>query len=199
MAYRQNAKPEDRPPSFLVRVWHAYVNRYLANAGLISLAVAVVLLFLGFGVARSPSKFNHQYVQPIQGAILATDPEIALLNLERAIRYAEANGFADGNTAQPPRPEGDLLAWHRTLIAAAADVAVLTPATPIEERRRVLTRVRAKLATSAYEPRLPEDIDAYPRHRLQKAAFRGSLVFLVAAIVQCILGFRMSAKAASQS
>lgn len=198
MAYRENAKPADRPPSFLARIGRAYVNKYLDLAVLPSLILGSVLLLAPFWIVRTPAEFSQQYVQPLRAAILATDPEVMLLNLQRAIRYAEMSGFADGNTTRPPRPEGDLLAWHRTLIAATADVATLTPTTPIEERRQVLARVRARLATAEYEPRLPQDIDAFPHHRLKKALYIGALAAFAATIAQLVVWCRRQ-KAASQS
>ncbi len=183
MVYRDNAKPSAPSVGFVARAWRAFLGGCSHGSVLVSLSLAFVLLMAGGGVSDVRLQpFSRQYVQPLQTAVISTDPEAVLLSLQRAIRYAEANGLTHGDASQP---SSDLLTWHRTLIAAAAEVATLTPTTPIEERRRVLARVRQMIAGSDFQPRVPEAMtDSLPNRRLMQGLLWAALACVVAALVQ---------------
>lgn len=155
-------------------------------------AVVGLILMLGMVIAMTADwdRFSVGYTEPLHQAVTTTDPEVAFLNLQRAIRYAEAKRLTTGNTSDPPRPENDLLTWHLQLIAATAEVAAITSATPVEERRQALDRVRRSLTDAAHQPRVPEDMYLYPGHLWCRTASNagfglalcGAVLFLIFAI-----------------
>lgn len=149
---------------------------WLVCFSVIQVVVGLFVMVCAMGAMSAyGGRFSAGYREPLHQAVVTTNPEVAFRDLQRAIRYAEANHLTTGNTSDPPRPETDLLAWHRQLIAASAKIATITSATPVEERRQVLDHVRRSLTDAAHNPRVPEDMSLYPGHLWYRPMFNFSI------------------------
>lgn len=142
-------------------------SRRIVGASVFLLASLLSLIVCGTLVLERGKRFEEGYVQPLTKAVEATDPDIVLDHLDRAIKYAERHGLTHGNTSDPPTPRNDLAAWHRALLAVEADSGKLDEDSTLHDCRQVRKRTRtALLDPNTHELRYPRAMALYPWHHV---------------------------------
>lgn len=121
----------------------------------------------------------------------ANTVELALVELDTAIQYAEAHNLTSGTTAVVlPKPDEDLGFWYRNLVASRDELRNLGPSETPLTKTNTLIKLRETLlddSGSGVSVTVPPGISRYPNNAVFCGYFWIALIgFLASSIVALI-------------
>jgi hypothetical protein len=127
--------------------------------------------------------FNNGCNGHLHRAATASTPEVAAVELDTAIAWAEAHGLTQGSTsAFYASPADDLGYWYQNLRGARASLrAVATKDASALERSNVLLKLKETLAP------VPEGVTCYPHNLAMGLWLYFGLFLVVAGLVLSII------------
>lgn len=134
------------------------------------LAVAFTLVFAAWGAVRivNAVNFDLNCKAYLKRAADANTVEMAIVELERAIAYADQNKLTDGIVSIfLKNPANDIGFWYNNIKAAHAELESLPPDAAPLEKTNVLMKLRESLTDrndGNTDVNHPEGISVYPRN-----------------------------------
>jgi hypothetical protein len=147
------------------------------------LSCALFVVWLGV-ISVASIQFDRNCEGYLKRAADANTVEIATLQLEKAVNYAEAHGLTTGYTSIIYQtPDEDIGFWYANLRASQKELAQVTPQTSQFEKSNLLMKLRETLVDSGQSGvsvTVPSGISLYPFNGL--SATFGWASFLIAAV-----------------
>jgi hypothetical protein len=130
-------------------------------------ALLFSLFFLGWVGVRTVAdiQFDRNCEGYLKRAADANNVELAIKNLEVAVKYAENNDLKSGYTSIVYRtPDEDVGFWYENLTASLKELRAVKPDTPMLERTNILMKLRETLLDQGQHMSVtaPSGISVYP-------------------------------------
>lgn len=159
---------------------------------LVIILCAIALLVSGGIIFVKKLDFNQNCSGRLERAATANTVELAITELDAAIKYAEIHGYTHGYTSVFYKtPDEDVEFWYNNLVASRAELASLPEDASTLEKTNTLMKLRESLTdTSEGETKViyPADGLAFYPHNFAWGILR---LFMWLAVIGFMLGFKL--------
>ena len=137
----------------------------------IALGLACMIIFISLITARliKTVQFDKNCTQYLKRAADASTVELALDELNKAIRYAETNNLTSGYVSIfIQQPTNDIGYWYKNMVACRDELKAIPEDATVLERSNLLMKVRESLTDNGKNGvsiTCPAGLDVYPDNK----------------------------------